>query len=353
MIGMLLGGKSSRRRVIILLAILVLELALFAARKAGWYPDMAATVYLRKQPIITKWALIEPQDIDAGTTVPADTNVTFHLPPDMPALNRETLLGHRGWSVRYWGYCFPDDEDPQDPPQTVGFPGRMFLSEAERAARDREYQQPLYSIFNPPTREQLDRDAFMAAQHSIIRHQIEVFHGGQNCYIMTAAPLPIGSDRDGDGLNAKEEAMHGTDPNNPDTDGDGATDGVEVTSLHTDPLNPDTDGDGLPDGVEVHGHTTVQAGDTDPLTPDSDRDGLCDGLCPVNRNRQFCIPDTASGATGLKCTGTEKRWAGEDTNLNGQIDAGETDPLKWDTNVNGISDLQEYYNCLLEGGSNC
>ena len=48
-----------------------------------------------------------------------------------------------------------------------------------------------------------------------------------------------------------------TDPNNPDSDGDGLNDGLETgmngdedPDTTTDPLNPDSDGDGLTDGEE-------------------------------------------------------------------------------------------------------
>ena len=69
-------------------------------------------------------------------------------------------------------------------------------------------------------------------------------------------------DPDHDGLTNLEEFQNGTDPHNPDTDGDGLTDGDEVHIYHTNPLLPDTDGDGIPDGVEI------QTG-TDPLDPNS------------------------------------------------------------------------------------
>jgi hypothetical protein len=61
----------------------------------------------------------------------------------------------------------------------------------------------------------------------------------------TATPT---SDPDNDGLTNDEEAALGTDPNNPDTDGDGMNDRRERD--YTDPLNPDTDGDGATDGDE-------------------------------------------------------------------------------------------------------
>jgi len=48
-------------------------------------------------------------------------------------------------------------------------------------------------------------------------------------------PLDAALDFDGDGLTNLEEYQNGTDPNNPDTDGDGFSDGYEVHTLHTDP----------------------------------------------------------------------------------------------------------------------
>ncbi len=75
-------------------------------------------------------------------------------------------------------------------------------------------------------------------------------------------PIMPFQDPDRDGLTNLQEYELGTDPNNPDTDGDGLLDGDEVNKYHTNPLLPDTDGDGIPDGVEV------QTG-TDPLNRNS------------------------------------------------------------------------------------
>jgi len=60
-----------------------------------------------------------------------------------------------------------------------------------------------------------------------------------------------GSDNDKDGLIKRVELEIGTDPDNPDTDGDGLKDGEEVNTYKTDPLNTDSDADNLKDGEEV------------------------------------------------------------------------------------------------------
>lgn len=103
---------------------------------------------------------------------------------------------------------------------------------------------------------------------------------------------PLNTDSDDDGLSDSEEIdARGTDPNNPDTDGDGLTDGQEVGETLTDPLNPDIDGDGLTDIQEI-GETL-----TDPRNPDTDGDGLTDGLDPdptlAKPIRDPRIPDQA------------------------------------------------------------
>ena len=58
-------------------------------------------------------------------------------------------------------------------------------------------------------------------------------------------------DRDGDGLSDADERLQGTDPDDPDTDGDTLDDGAEVWIWHTDPLDAYTDDDRYRDGDEV------------------------------------------------------------------------------------------------------
>lgn len=74
------------------------------------------------------------------------------------------------------------------------------------------------------------------------------------------------NDLDSDGLLDADEAAKGTDPRNPDTDRDGLSDGIEVWGANpTDPLNIDSDGDGIIDGDEdTNRNGAVDAGESDP-----------------------------------------------------------------------------------------
>lgn len=78
------------------------------------------------------------------------------------------------------------------------------------------------------------------------------------------SPRPATIDSDNDGLADDAEPAIGTDPNNPDTDGDGRADGDEIgpRRVVTDPLDPDSDDDGVDDGDEI-------SVGTDPNDPDS------------------------------------------------------------------------------------
>ena len=126
-------------------------------------------------------------------------------------------------------------------------------------------------------------------------------------------------DDDNDGLTNAEERRYGTDPNNPDTDGDGLTDGEEVKRYHTNPLNQDTDGDGLTDGEEVHKYHT------DPTKFDTDGDGLSDGDEIFKFHTNPLLMDT--DGDGLS--------DGE------EVLKYHTDPLKVDTDGDGLSDWEE------------
>ena len=99
--------------------------------------------------------------------------------------------------------------------------------------------------------------------------------------------IAAGADADTDGLLNEAELALGTNPNNNDTDADGAPDGsetgtgvwVSLTNRGTNPFVADTDKDGLLDGVENNSGTFVNAGTTgtNPLVADTDTDGVDDG----------------------------------------------------------------------------
>jgi outer membrane protein OmpA-like peptidoglycan-associated protein len=126
-------------------------------------------------------------------------------------------------------------------------------------------------------------------------------------------------DGDSDGLTRSLESKYGTDPDNPDSDGDGLKDGEEVRRYRIDPGKTDTDGDGLSDGDEVLNYRT------DARQPDSDGDGLTDGEEKTKYGTDPIRLDTdgdtlTDGDEILKYT---------------------TDPLKADTDGDGLSDWDE------------
>ena len=108
---------------------------------------------------------------------------------------------------------------------------------------------------------------------------------------------PYDPDTDGDNLPDGYEALTlGTDPTKPDTDDNGVLDCDEdfdedgLTNLPeyeqgTEPYNDDTDGDGLKDGEEINTYGT------DPLKVDTDEDGLEDGddIFSINRKIEEAV----------------------------------------------------------------
>jgi hypothetical protein len=159
------------------------------------------------------------------------------------------------------------------------------------------------------------------------------------------------NDIDGDGLSNDEEEQYGTNPYDPDTDGDLLTDWHEVRNLGADPRVMDSDGDGLTDFEEsIKYHTRADTLDTDgdglndaeeiqrhgtnALVADSDDDGLDDGLelrLGTNPNRV-------------------------DTDADGLRDGDEylqykTDPLLPDSDGDGITDYDEVFVGKTEAAS--
>ena len=185
---------------------------------------------------------------------------------------------------------------------------------------------------------------------------------------------PSNPDTDGDGILDGTETA--TDPLDKDTDDDGLYDGVEdknrdgnQDSDETSPVDPDSDDDGIPDGTELGVITAIEddiengthgtdinatfdhysrqvnnfTADTDsntatnPLTNDTDNDGIPDGWIDGWRY------NILTGETGIfgPLDNVNDSVEGEDRDLNGAVNSTETDPLKPDTDSDGIPDAFE------------
>jgi hypothetical protein len=154
--------------------------------------------------------------------------------------------------------------------------------------------------------------------------------------VVLVAPVP---DPDRDGLDDEEEVLAGTDPARGDTDRDGLSDGDEVNGVGSDPLDEDSDEDGVRDGAEVMpGEDADGDGLKNALDPDADGDGLFDGTeagvgsAPQGTDlaaARFVADadrDTTTNPVVADTDGDGLADGAEDTNRNGRVDLGESDP---------------------------
>jgi len=188
---------------------------------------------------------------------------------------------------------------------------------------------------------------------------------------------PLINDTDGDGLlDGQEDLDHDglwdageTGPADADSDDDGLADGYEdadldgvVGFMETDPQDFDSDDDGLGDGLESQVTEQVSTGtsqgafepfrvefagtapgfqadwdpttSTNPLDPDSDDDGLLDGEEDANHDGYFSLPEEETDPNNMD-TDTDMLLDGQEVLTLG------TDPLRWDTDLDGIGDYEE------------
>ncbi len=127
-----------------------------------------------------------------------------------------------------------------------------------------------------------------------------------------------------------------------DSDADGLIDSLENT-ICTDPNDADTDDDGILDGNENRDNNSIlgiEDNETHPCDPDTDSDGIFDGTeiglsapqdpAATNLAAEFFIPD-ADPRTTTDPLDADSDQDGipdgvEDTNHNGAVDNGESDP---------------------------
>lgn len=263
-----------------------------------------------------------------GFTAPADSHAIFTTPPNT-RIPRIIFFGGPDYDKeRYWGYCFTGHEEQNKAEGKRGkklYDGKFFFSKGEIEA-----QKKL-----PPSNNDLigilrSDDLVQQQKDNLPSSDFDIFTGDQTCYLMSSVNLPVGLDDDGDTLNNQYERTLGTNPNSKDSDGDTIPDGTEVYVTKTSPLSIDSDLDGLPDNVEDKNQDGISFGETNPNDPDSDHDGLCDG----------------NGYGGRCPEGITSPIRGEDLNQNGQVDDGETDPTKADTDGNGVNDRDQRWHDL-------
>jgi len=175
--------------------------------------------------------------------------------------------------------------------------------------------------------------------------------GGEDAFL-----VKYGIDSDNDGLSDYNEInVYGTDPNNPDTDGDFMPDGWEVNNL-LDPLNStdaslDSDLDGLSNLDEYYNGT-------DPNDSDTDDDLMPDGwevnnsLDPLN-STDVSLDNDLDGLSSLdeynigtdpNDQDTDDDFMPDGWEINNLLDPLNSLDASLDSDLDGLSNLDEYNN---------
>jgi len=189
-------------------------------------------------------------------------------------------------------------------------------------------------------------------------------------------PDDLISDTDCDGIPDWEEERFGTDPQNPDTDGDGILDGIEVgyysspdprckgifpenlrpPTRTTSPVRQDSDCDGIADGDEdKNKNGQTEPDETDPNNVDTDGDGLWDGVevgvrqgMLLLHGHMVAFGDTVTLPNGRVvraevdplCKGRRHQYAAAEADCPPEFRR-LTNPLKADSDEDGIPDGTE------------
>jgi len=206
---------------------------------------------------------------------------------------------------------------------------------------------------------------------SLLAGNYELLDGDGDGLMSPLDPFPDTKDKDGDGLDDKEEMELRTYPQIKDSDRDELSDYEEVkgtTGYITNPISKDTDGDELTDNEELFGFVVggityktnplkrdtdgdkkIDSVDPDPAPIDKDEDGLSDleelkiGT-DINRNDtdgdELTDFEEVRGTIGYKTNPLKKDTDGDGLSDKEEVDVG-LNPLNQDTDGDGLSDKEE------------
>ncbi len=267
--------------------------------------------------------------------IPLDVRLIFS-PINSDAVNPYIYLGAGG---AYWSLdTKPKYKDKNTPSDDNGITGLGELGLGLEIALNSNWVVDITGGFNTFTTDNFNGQASNLEDKFLHDYDRYINVGLGLEYVVGGC----NTDVDNDGINKCDEEKFGTDPLNPDSDGDGLKDGEEILTYKTNPLDPDTDKDGLKDGEEVLTYKT------DPNKADTDGDGLKDGEEVLTYKTDPTKADTDGDGLkdGEEVTKYKTDPTKTDTDGDGLKDGEEvikykTDPLKADTDGDGLKDGEE------------
>ena len=189
-----------------------------------------------------------------------------------------------------------------------------------------------------------DTEGILITSANGINYTVQSFNGTSiPATSFIADDVAAANDIDGDGLRDTTEDKNGDGIVNGDTNGNGIVD-VGETFTESNPRTGDTDADGISDGVEDCGSDGVpnilEPGFNPATNPDPNGDDYNRITNPTGTEGNGVVdgPGERTSSIDADSDGDGLKDGQEDTNANGSLDTGETDPTDPDSDGDGVSD---------------